>query len=355
MAHHGAVAVVVRAARLLAVLGAVAVAVSLVPTAVAQPVGEQSATRKPPVRPLVAPYVDMGLWPTANLSAMSAATGVRTFTAAFVTTETGTVCSPAWGGYAAYAVGGPGDFSDIIAPFQATGGRVIVSFGGAFGPEIADTCTSDTELHAAYQRVIDRYRVNRLDFDIEGTSIANVAANQRRARVLAQVQRQNARAGRPVAVTLTLPVMPDGLTADGLRIVREFAAAGVAIAAVNVMAMDYGDEYVAMGAHAISAARATAAQLKTIPAFRRLSTAQRMALVGITPMIGQNDIASEVFTIADASAVAAFAKANGIGMLAWWEMTRDKPCTVVGEGLSTCSGVAAPQWAFAKAFRAGLR
>jgi hypothetical protein len=297
----------------------------------------------------------MGLWPTANLSAISAATGVTTFTLAFVTTETGTSCSPAWGGYAAYVVGGSGDFNGIIAPFQATGGRVIVSFGGAFGPEIADTCTSDTDLLSAYQRVIDRYRVNRLDFDIEGASVGNAAANQRRARVLAQLQRQNATAGRPIAVSLTLPVMPDGLTADGLRIVREFASAGVSIAAVNVMAMDYGDEYVAMGAHAISAARATAAQLKTIPTFRRLTTAQRMALVGITPMLGQNDIASEVFTMADASSVAAFAKANGVGMLAWWEMTRDRPCTVAGESLSTCSGVAEPQWAFSKAFLAGLR
>jgi len=304
---------------------------------------------------LVAPYVDMGLWPTANLTAMSRASGVGAFTAAFIVEQSAKPCAPAWGGYADYAVGGSGDFLPIITKFQRSGGVVIPSFGGAAGSELADNCTSESALLAAYATVIDRFSVSRIDFDIEGASVANADANQRRARVVAQLQKQRAFAGHPLAVSLTLPVMPYGLDANGLRTLREFAAAGVDIAAVNVMAMDYGDSYTSMGSAAISAARRTAAQMKRIPAFAKLTTAQRLARIGITPMIGQNDVASEVFSIANAEAVAAFAQRSGIGMLAWWEMTRDRPCGGAVSGLSLCSGVDEPQWAFAKSFVRSLR
>ena len=304
---------------------------------------------------LVAPYVDMGLWPTANLSAMSRATRIGAFTAAFIVEQTTKPCTPAWGGYADYAVGGSGDFLPIITRFQKSGGTVIPSFGGAAGSELAENCTSESALLDAYASVVDRFSVSRVDFDIEGASVANSDANQRRARVVAQLQKRQADKGRPLAVSLTLPVMPSGLDANGLRTLKEFAAAGVDLAAVNVMAMDYGDSFTSMGTSAISAAKRTAAQMKRIPAFARLTTAQRLARVGITPMIGQNDVASEVFTVANAQSVAAFARASGVGMIAWWEMTRDRPCGGAVSGLSLCSGVDEPQWTYATTFVSALR
>ncbi len=192
--------------------------------------------------------------------------------------------------------------------------------------------------------------MNRIDFDIEGSAVADPSANQRRARVVAKLQRDQRTAGTPLKVSLTLPVMPYGLDGNGLRTLTEFGAAGVDVAAVNIMTMDYGDTYTSMGNAAISAAKRTAAQMKRIPAFAKLSGAERIKLIGITPMIGQNDVQSEVFSVANAAEVAEFAKAHGVGMLAWWEMTRDRPCGGAYQGLSLCSGVADPQWAFAKEF-----
>jgi len=49
-----------------------------------------------------------------------------------------------------------------------------------------------------------------------------------------------AREGRPLQVWLTLPATPAGLTPDGVRVTDGMPRAGVAIAGVNVMAMDYG-------------------------------------------------------------------------------------------------------------------
>ena len=42
-------------------------------------------------------------------------------------------------------------------------------------------------------------------------------------------------------VSFTLPVLPSGLTPDGVALLNGAAQAGVQVAAVNVMAMDYGD------------------------------------------------------------------------------------------------------------------
>jgi hypothetical protein len=45
--------------------------------------------------------------------------------------------------------------------------RVRISFGGESGSELAVTCTSVSQLQAAYQQVISAYDVNKIDFDIE--------------------------------------------------------------------------------------------------------------------------------------------------------------------------------------------
>jgi len=303
---------------------------------------------------IVAPYVDMGLYPPADLVAVSSAMGVKALSLAFVVQDASAPCSPAWGGYNAYSVGGAGDFSGAIAAFKSAGGQPIVSFGGASGTELADGCSSTTSVATAYQKVIDRYGIDRVDFDIEGAAVANPTGNQRRATAVAQVQKDMAAKGKSLAVSLTLPVMPDGLTADGLRTVREFVSAGVTVATINIMAMDYGSSYTDMGTHAITAIQTTAAQLKTISAYSSWSDAQRTALVGVTPMIGKNDVAPEVFTISDTAKVAQYARANGVGFVGWWEATRDKPCTGGSTALYQCTGTSDAQWAYSHAFVAGL-
>lgn len=303
---------------------------------------------------LAAPYVDLAGWPTPDLTAMATATGAKAMTAAFVVQEAGKVCSPAWGSYSAYVVGGSGDFASNISAYQASGGRVVVSFGGAANSELAENCTDETALLAAYTTVVDRFSLDRIDFDIEGAAVSNATANQRRARVVAQLQKAYAAKGRSLEVSLTLPVMPYGLVASGLRTAKEFAAAGVAVTQVNVMAMDYGSTYTDMGTHAITAAQSTVTQLRGIPQYSAFTDARLFAMVGVTVMIGQNDIAGEVLTLADATKVASFAKSNGVGELSWWDLTRDRPCSTPTEAIYLCTRLSDPTWAFSKALIAGL-
>ena len=50
---------------------------------------------------------------------------------------------------------------------------VRVSFGGRQGPELAGNCSSAPDLARAYQSVVDRYRLSKVDFDLEGVAVAS--------------------------------------------------------------------------------------------------------------------------------------------------------------------------------------
>jgi chitinase len=73
--------------------------------------------------------------------------------------------------------------------------------------------------------------------------------------------------------------------------------------------------------------------------------------VGITPMIGLNDVLPEVFTRADASTLMSAAQANGIGFLTFWSSDRDRQCSTNSVLSSTCSGVIQSTWAFTTIFK----
>ncbi|MFI1506742.1 cellulose binding domain-containing protein [Streptomyces sp. NPDC020597] len=290
-----------------------------------------------------APYVDTSLYPAFDLLANADATGVKDYNLAFVTDGGG--CTPKWGGVTGLA-------NDAVAAqigaLRAKGGDVRVSFGGAAGSELATTCPSATALAAAYARAVDAYRLTKVDFDVEGGALPNAAANTRRAQAIAELQR----AHPGLDVSFTLPVMPEGLTQDGVSLLAGARSAGVRIAAVNIMAMDYGPAYGGdMGTYAEQAATATQAQIKSVLA---LSDGAAWKTVAVTPMIGVNDVASEVFTVQDAAQLVAFAEARGLGWLSMWSATRDRQCPGGARNTAdaTCSSVLQAGSAFSKAFAA---
>lgn len=117
------------------------------------------------------------------------------------------------------------------------GGDVIISFSGANGTELALGCSDEERILQAYQDVIDRYNLKWVDFDIEGWAVAERPSIDRRNRVIRQLQINNP----DLKVAFCLPVLPQGLTHDGLYVIKSAQNEGVSIDVVNVMAMDYGD------------------------------------------------------------------------------------------------------------------
>jgi chitinase len=88
-----------------------------------------------------------------------------------------------------------------------------------------------------------------------------------------------------------------------------------------------------------------------------LTSPQLWSRIGATPMIGQNDVDAERFTLDDARGLASFAVEKGLGRVSMWSVNRDAPCrgtfTNVVVHSNTCSGVAQDPLAFSSVF-AGL-
>jgi len=108
---------------------------------------------------IFAPYIDMCLPGHTNLAAISQASGVKTFTLAFIQSAgSGEV---GWGGYGSLSNDAPtGDGVSILTRIQelkAIGGDVIISFGGAAGVDPATVATNAQQLQAQYQSVINKY------------------------------------------------------------------------------------------------------------------------------------------------------------------------------------------------------
>lgn len=286
-----------------------------------------------------APYVDTSLYPAFDLLASATATGVKNYNLAFVTDGGG--CTPKWGGVTDLA-------SDAVAAqigaLRAAGGDVRVSFGGASGSELATTCSSADALAAAYGKAVDAYKLTKVDFDVEGGALPDTAANTRRAQAVAKLQAQHP----GLDVSFTLPVMPEGLTQDGVNLVSDARSNGVRLTTVNIMAMDYGPAYSGdMGTYAEQAATATQAQIKGVLG---LSDSVAWKAVVVTPMIGVNDVASEIFKVDDAAQLVNFAKSKGLGGLSMWSATRDRQCDggTKPTADATCSSITQDRFAFSK-------
>ncbi|MCU1279302.1 MAG: Chitinase [bacterium] len=234
------------------------------------------------------------------------------------------------------------NLADVNA-YEAAGGHVKASFGGADGTYLENACSSAGALAGAIASFVDQTGITDLDFDIEqGSTSSNSTINAMRAGALQSVQ-----ASRGIKVSFTLPVNPNGLDSLGLDIVKAAVAAGVRISHVNVMTMDYGSG-TDVGSSALSSVDATATQLQSI--IGGLGSAAAYQMVGATPMIGHNDD-SEVFSLDDASTLAAYARQKRLGLLSYWAIQRDEKCPS-GVDLDRCSGVNTSTFQFSKIFAA---
>lgn len=221
-------------------------------------------------------------------------------------------CNPAWAGQ--YTLNDK--FADYLADkLDAQGAQTVISFGGAAGMDLSKAC-SQSDLVSALKQISTRYHAKTLDFDIENgtTDVPKLMA------ALAQYQKQNP----ATKLSFTLPVLPEGLTAEGKSVVTKAHDAGLKFN-VNIMAMDYGPAYANdMGEYAIQAATALHGTLKSL--YPTASDASLWKRIEVTPMIGINDVNLEHFTLENAQRLKQWAEEVGLGGLSIWSIARDKPC-----------------------------
>ena len=135
---------------------------------------------------------------------------------------------------------------------------------------------------------------------------------------------------------------PTSVVSDAIPLVKQ--ANGVIVNDVNIMAMDYyrtGD----YGDFAVQAANSTFSQLKGL--YPAKSDAQVWKMLGVTPMLGQNDD-GHIFDKADAQQLVNFAQGKHLGMLAFWEMTRDR--NACNGALFQCTNIPQAPYDFSRIF-----
>lgn len=280
----------------------------------------QTSAPAPPRPADFVPYVSAWADSAYDMTA-AAARGVREFTLGFIVAGEG--CDPVWDGGTALD---DQALQSRIEAVRRAGGDVRISFGGAEGTELATACTDIPELAAAYTDVIERYGATKVDFDIEGDGLADADATARRVQALALLLRTH----EGLDVSFTLPAMPNGLTPESLALLEQAKEQGITPSAVNIMAMNYsGDHTGDMGDYAVQAATAAQARVREVLG---LSDADAWKRLGVTPMIGINNVTGEIFTLEDAAGLARFAAEKGIGRLSMWSAERDQPCDPEASG-----------------------
>lgn len=315
------------------------------------------------LKPWFAAYTDVTATPQYAFEQLGS-TDTPNVVLSFIVSSPSDACTPAWGGaFTLNDARGRLDLDRRIARLRQQGGNVAISFGGQLNDELALKCLDTVKLKNAYQAVIDRYAVNTIDLDLENTGLADKDALKRRAVVIAQLQKEQRKMGKSLAVWLTLPVTPQGLTKDGTDAISQMLKSGVDLAGVNVMTMDYGASRQSgqtMEQASEQALNETHRQLSILyqEAGINLNSTSLWRKIGATPMIGQNDISTEVFGLDDATGLNKFAASHGIGRMSMWSANRDVPC---GENYvdvkvvsTSCSGVKQDNLSFALALSKGF-
>ena len=293
-----------------------------------------------------APYINDASGESA-LVALSRASGARFFTLAFIESSQGKHCQATWN--TRQPIGAWMHAS--IEALRTAGGDVRIAFGGSFNSELAVTCHTLATLEAQYQAVIDTYDLSHLDFDIEGKTLQDMQATDRRNRAIAALQRRAAQVGRSLTISYTLPVEVTGLNESDLKLLSNAVQNGVQIGAVNLMTMDYYSQHAPgtqMARNALAAATSVLHQLQ--PLYPAKDVSQIWHMLGLTPMIGVNDNPSEIFTLQDAQTLVSFAEQQQLPMLAFWSIGRDRACDSEQTAPHGCSGIDQQPYDYTQAF-----
>ncbi|AOX43882.1 bifunctional chitinase/lysozyme [Spiroplasma sp. NBRC 100390] len=206
-----------------------------------------------------------------------------------------------------------------------------------------------------------------LDFDIERSAQFTLKENRLLAKTLAFMKKQN----RKWTFSLTLPVMPDGLTDICRKLVKifieEYKKQGLShddLPIINIMAMDYGDGIYNQARNrgqtnfdlAKAATISTRRNLKEIinkVYDVNINNKTLNRFLGITPMIGVNDTVEGVFTLEDAKELYNWAHAENLAFISMWSVNDDKGFlgqqpsakTITSHGLNYLR-----EWDFMRAF-----
>jgi hypothetical protein len=303
-------------------------------------------------RQVFAPYFET-YNTSGDMATLSQQSGAKFLILAFLQTAQAGSCTAYWDGDPAKPIAST-TFGADIAAIQAHGGNVIPSFGGftadTTGTELADSCASVPAIAQVFESLITTYNVPRIDLDIEGNSVSNAAAIDRRNKAIALTEAWAKANHRDIQFSYTLPTFPTGLPPAELSVLQNAVANGAKVSVVNLLTFDYFIGTTQdMVANTETAASALVGQLQSL--YPGVPERKLWRMVGVTEMPGIDDFgAAETFSEADAVQVLIWAQRMGINTLSFWALQRDNGGCPGTKGADACSGLVQPTWYFSHVF-----
>jgi hypothetical protein len=278
-----------------------------------------------PTRMPGAPYLYMGWGNPPNPGTVMDATGVKSFTMAFILSSGG--CTPAWDGQRALTGG---------ADQQAI--NTIKSKGGWSGNKLGPNSATPQAYANAVQQVINAVGPAVVDFDIENTDeFENYTVQDRILNGLKIVKQNNPN----VKVVVTFGTTRTGPNSHGIRLINQARALAVPIDNFTIMPFDFGSSNIYQDT--VNASEGLKNALKSAYGW---TDAQAYAHMGISGMNGLSD-QQELTSPATWTQIRDWANSKGLTRLAYWAVNRDRPCPGGGV-VSNCSGIAQSDWEFTR-------
>ena len=289
-----------------------------------------------------APYVDLcdyyedegyNINGAPYLPKLSEDTGLKFFNVAFIQATDGQVSDGkvnwGWAGLSVLSEKSTDQwqYSGIkqsIKDIREAGGDVAISLGGRDNVAIWQVSRDENVLYETYKEIVDGYGLTRMDLDIEGGAQGK-EENACNAKAIKKLQDNTG-----VEITLTLPVLPDGLTSVQLDLLQVYLEAGVDVKMVNIMAMCYGSGVFLPGEnYGTGSVRAIDSTMKQIQDYYKkyantnLTEAEAYRKVGVTTSIGYESSSDPIFTVEWSKLVTDHAIEKSIGMTSFWSLNRD--------------------------------
>ena len=273
-------------------------------------------------------------------SQIIAGSGETEFNLSFVLDAGG--CTPAWDGDSSELVSNDTAVLADVQAIRAAGGDVAVTFGGYNGTELGTDCGSASALAAAYQEVITKYSLTRVDFDYENGALDSNTAIRFGAIHILEQEDPN------LHVSLTVPMTTVGFPGTGTDEIEAAIANGARLDVINIMDFDVGLTSGTETAQTEAIAQDAVSELESLYGW---TAAQAWSHLGITLMNGHTDQPSELFEQSDFDNILAFAQANGAALYSFWSVNRDFECpagAVEPWNPGTCSGITQDPYDFTK-------
>jgi chitinase len=272
-----------------------------------------------------------------NLSTVMSQSGVKAFTLAFILAEN-SGCTPAWDGTA--DVGSDSQVAGIINTIRSAGGDVVASVGGYGGTKLGQVCGSADATAAAYQKVISKYSLKAIDFDLEEPEYENTAAINNELGAAKILQANNP----GLVVQITTAGTTSGTGYFGQNVLNTAKSIGFTPTNFTIMPFDGGFN-------------GASSQVSALQAFNTMlmntfswDSATAYNHEGFSGMNGRSD-SGEMFTLADFNTILNFAQSNHMSKFTFWSVNRDRQCSPPdnnGTTSGTCSSTPQNDWDFSR-------